>query len=174
MPAPAPAGTIRRADQDPDYTHFGVVRGQIGPWEDGQRVDPAPGYFEWWYFEVHLPDRTGLVVCILSKPLDQSQGELEPVVSVKIKLPNESIARGGESTFAKSQYSAQTTSCNVKLGPNTCVDLGNGRYRIEFDRGDIKGAIDLEALVPPIRIGTGHLLFEHGKNDQYLVDRSIK
>ncbi len=34
----------------------------VALWEDGQRCDSGPGFFEWWYFDAHLDDGTTAVV----------------------------------------------------------------------------------------------------------------
>jgi len=164
----ANAGRIRRADQDADYERFQVKRGVIEEREDGRREGFAPGSFEWWYFDFHLDDKAWIVVSFMTKPLDEPMGELQPMVAAKIRMPGEPFARGGECTFAQVSFVAQDALCDVRVGLNHCRDVGKGRYLVEFRRGDIDAQIELDALVPPARIGTGHLLFEQGGQDQYL------
>ena len=31
-------------------------------WEDGLRIDPQPGNFEWWYFDAHFDDGSTAVL----------------------------------------------------------------------------------------------------------------
>ena len=55
-------GTVRRADQPADYSHFQVRPGAVEAWEDAVRQSHASGSFEWWYFDFHLDDGAWIVV----------------------------------------------------------------------------------------------------------------
>lgn len=158
-------GTMRRADSDPDYVRFGVDRNRIQLWEDGRREHSAPGEFEWWYFEFRL--RLGaLVVAFMDKMLTDATGPLLPVVSIRAQLLL--IPFGEEGKFQPQDFQADASMCDVTIGTNTCQDTGAGVYRLEFQGRDVAGTIELRADVPPARIGTGHLLFENGADQQYL------
>jgi hypothetical protein len=171
MSASSSIGTVRRADRIGDYQRFGVVQATIEGREDGMRESHRPGSFEWWYFDVHLDNEAWIVVSFMTKPLDEPMGELQPVVTAKIKMKDEhgqDLTLGGECSFANVSFVANPNKCDVTIGPNTCVDRGQGKYVVEFRRGDIDARIELDALVPPARIGTGHLLFEKDDADYYL------
>lgn len=160
-------GSVRRADQPEDYLRFGVAKDAIEAWEDGKREDQRPGTFEWWYYEVRMADMA-IVVSFLTKPLTEPQGDLKPLVSVKVRALN-GDSWGGELGFPKSAFDAGTAACSVRMGRNACHDLGGGKYRVEFDIGDVAGTlmIDRGAHVPAARIGTGHLLFDRDGSEQY-------
>ena len=38
-------------------------------WEDGLRLAPKPGNFEWWYFDAHFNDGSTAVVVFFTKSL---------------------------------------------------------------------------------------------------------
>jgi hypothetical protein len=162
-------GTVRCADQPHDYERFGIKPNAIENHEDGMREDAAgAGAFEWWYFEVGLQDGTAIVVAFLTKPIDDETGELQPIVSIKIRLPGGSTTIGGDFAIAKESFLTSRDLCYVQAGDSSCRYQGNGRYRVDLRQGDIEGTIVIQGKAPPARIGTGHLLFEHGGSSQYL------
>jgi hypothetical protein len=159
------SGHVRRADTDPDYLRFRVNRSRIDEWEDGRRELERPGTFEWWYFEIRISS-AALVIAFLDKPMTDSGGGLQPLVSVRAHMLDG--LHGAERHFPAAQFSASAKRCDVTIGVNTCRDSGASVYELKFDAAGIKGTVRLEATTPPARIGTGHLLFEDGAANQYL------
>lgn len=158
------SGRVRRADTDQDFARFDVKRDVIERWEDGQRQPSGVGTFEWWYFEVRLRFGT-IVVAFMDKMLTDATKGLDPTVSVRAQIGF--TRHGSETTYPVKAFSASRQQCDVRIGTNRCVD-GGARYRLEVVSDDINGTIELTASAPPVRIGTGHLLFENGSEDQYL------
>jgi hypothetical protein len=171
--ATANIGTVRRADEDADYVRFKVERGNIASSEDGMREDAAlPGTFEWWYFEA-VSAEAAVVFMIHTKKPHLQDGSLDPMVSLKVRFLDGSGEKGAVATPPKGQFDAKADGCEVKAGASSCrFDAAAGVYRVEFhevamDGTPMDGWFELRPVVPPARIGTGHLLFERNGAEQY-------
>jgi hypothetical protein len=168
-------GIIRRADTAADFRRFGVNPGAVEASEDGLRLVPAPGNFEWWYFEVATPEALIVIIFLTKDPTRQAEA-LNPMLSIKVRfLDSRDVEHGGEWTPAASAFAALDTHCKVSIGPrSSCEMTAPGQYLIKFDEtvangGErLHGEIRLESWLPPARIGTGHLMFEKDQKDQYI------
>jgi hypothetical protein len=102
------------------------------------------------------------VVAFLTKPMEDQAGGLAPLISAKVRLPGEGGTVGRDFPVDPAAFCAAADRCDIQAGPNRCQQIGVSRYRLTLHLGEIDGTIEVEGLVPPARIGTGHLLFESG------------
>lgn len=149
-----------------DYAKLGLTEGVIAPWEDGLRTDGGPGTYEWWYLDAHLEDGTAVVVGFYTKSMLEVGGGLQPVITVNVDRPD-----GGTSMevieFKPSEFSASTTTCDVRLGNNRLHgDLT--RYELHLDTPTVKADLTLTGTVKPWRAATGVLSFGE-KEDKYFA-----
>jgi hypothetical protein len=161
---PSVGGSRRLADDDADYTRLGIDRKTIAPWEDGQRETTDRGHFEWWYFDAHLEDGATVVVGFYTKPPNDPDSELAPMVTINLTLPDGRII--DKVCRAKpEEFSASKAGCDVRIGANRFFgDLH--RYRITASIEDVWVDIDLVGEVPPWRPKSGHTYFVTAKGQQ--------
>ena len=160
-----PSGTVRRSDQPDDFKRFGIDPAVIAPFEDGRRVGDGPGRFEWWYFDALLTNGAYVAVLFFTKPFTHPSSPLSPIVSISIKPPGQA-PRGTPTPFDASTFLAQPGTCDIGIGSNTFSgDLET--YRIEANTGDVEVSAVLTREIDPLRIGTGHLLFETATSERF-------
>lgn len=129
----------------------------VAVWEDGLRLDPAPGTFEWWYFDAHFEDGSTAVITFATKPLLERNGPLKPTVSLTITRPDgRKIAQFP--VFPPAQFSASKEACDVRIGPNwTRGDLH--RYELHAEMQGMSAHLTFTGIVPPWRPGVGKAYF---------------
>jgi hypothetical protein len=152
-------GTVIKADRDEDYLRFGVDRLNISASEDGRRLELASENFEWWYFDAILEDKT--IVCLALFINHYIFPLVSPIVGLSIKLANEEKTRSVLCYFPGMPI-AQTNNCDVKIGVNSFVgDLSTCAISVSVDELSVDVALKRTTNdPPPIRVGTGYLLFE--------------
>jgi hypothetical protein len=129
----------------------------IAPWEDGLRIDTAPGSFEWWYFDAHFDNGSTAVLVFATKPLLERSGRLKPNVSLTITRPDGTKVSQFP-IFPPEQFSASKETCDVRIGPNwTKGDLHTYRVHVEMD--GLAADLTFTGLVPPWRPGVGKSFF---------------
>ena len=89
----------------------------VALWEDGQRCDTGPGFFEWWYFDARLEDGSTAVVVFSTKPFTERTGPAKPGVRLVINTPD-GRELGGYPMFGSAQFSAVRSQCDVKISHN--------------------------------------------------------
>ncbi|MEP7101122.1 MAG: hypothetical protein ABI781_11475 [Burkholderiales bacterium] len=160
-----PSGTVRRADQPDDFKRFGVNPAEVEPFEDGRRSGDGPGRFEWWYFDARLADGAYVAVLFFTKPFAHPGAVLDPVVSISIKPPGkEAVTKTAH--FAATTFTASEARCDVTIDDNT-FDGDLLTYRIHAKVEDLEVDAELTRLVDPLRLGTGHLLFENATDQHF-------
>ena len=160
-----PSGTVRRADRPEDFKRFGIDPASVALFEDGRRSGDGPGRFEWWYFDALLADRAYVAVLFFTKPFAHPGAELDPVVSISIKPPGKNAVTKTVH-FAATTFDASKRSCNVTIDGNTFEgDLLT--YRIYAKVEDLEVDAVLTRAVDPLRLGTGHLLFEDATDEHF-------
>lgn len=156
------------AGGDDEYTSLGLSRTAVEPWEDGMRTTGEKGTYEWWYFDSRLEDGSTLVIVFYTKIMLEINKGLDPVVSVKLTSPDGSVAFNRFYRGKAAEFSADTETCDVRIGPNRFSgDLET--YRVEFDFDDLRGDITLTGTAPAWRPGTGHSFFADGKGVTYFA-----
>ena len=143
------------AKEAEDYKKLNIAPRDIAQWEDGFRTDPAPGNFEWWYFDAHLDDGTAVVVTFYTKPISRPDLPLTPHVSINITSPD-GTSIDKYLTLPVEQFSSSKDSCDVRIGDNQFIgDLNT--YRITATIEDVLVDIELTGGVPAWRPRTGHV-----------------
>ena len=160
-----PSGTVRRADRTEDFDRFGVDPLSIARSEDGRRSGNGPGRFEWWYFDALLEDGAYVAVLFFTKPFAHPGPALQPAVSISIKRPGkETVTK--TLPFAATTFAASEDSCNVTIGGNTFKgDLVTYRIHATVDGLEVDAILTRD--IDPLRLGTGHLLFENSTGEHY-------
>jgi hypothetical protein len=163
-------GNFRRADSPADFVKFGIDPQIVAPWEDGPRVGQEPGCFEWWYFDAILSNGVSVVVFFFTKPFSQPENQLSPIVSISIKLPNSNNALGVPVQFDPSEFKVSANKCDVRIAGNSFSSSDLATYYVEAAVGELAVKMKLsrsQSDAPPIRIGTGHLLFKREGRESY-------
>jgi hypothetical protein len=132
-------------------------------WEDGARVDSAPGRFEWWYFDAHLDDGTTVVAVIYTKPYSNVHIPCSPQVKLIITDPAGKTHLRVEN-LPESQFSAAKETCDVRAG-QSWIKGNLQKYTLHVEAGG--NAVDLEVvrIVPSWRIGVGKCFFGEAHKD---------
>jgi hypothetical protein len=158
-PGPRP---FRVGDTDDDFARDGLVR-EPAPREDGLRVEPRPGTFEWWYFDFHLEDGTVVVVNYLTKPMSRVEDDIRPHVKITI-TPPDGPERRVEHWEPAAGFRASSDACDLAIGP--CTARGDlHRYAIHAEATGVVVDLELEGVAPPWRPGAGKMLFGEAESD---------
>lgn len=152
--------TASIADLDSDYQRIGINRDDVALWEDGARTDGRRGTYEWWYFDAHLDDGAKLVVIFMTKDLSAPNRPLTPMIRMNLDLPD-GRSRNFIKTYPAEDYSAATTSADVRIGANR-FEGDFTQYRIDAEIDDVRVHVTLVSGIRPWRPHTGYLVF--GKN----------
>lgn len=153
-----PAGTIRRCDRPQDYKRFGVDPHRIARFEDGRRSGDGPGCFEWWYVDATLANGAYVAALFFTKPFVHPGSAIAPLISLSIKRPG-LPAETRLLPFDAATFVASADTCDVGIDGNTFRgDLS--RYSIHANVDNLELNLVLKRDVDPLRIGTGHLMFE--------------
>jgi hypothetical protein len=122
-------------------------------WEDGLRADPAPGTFEWWYFDAHLDDGSTVVMVYATKSLLARDGPLAPMASLSITAPD-GAKRGALQLCPPDQFVSARERCEVRVGPNWARgDLHE--YTVHAEGEGLAADLVFTGMVPPWRPGVG-------------------
>jgi len=141
----------------PEFLKRDNLTETIAPWEDGIRINPGRGSFEWWYYDAHFDDGSTAVIVFSTKPLIDRNGPLKPNVSLTITRPNGTKVTGFLG-FPAGQFRAEKESCDVRIGPNwTRGDLH--RYEVHFEGEALAADLIFTGIVPPWRPGAGKAYF---------------
>ena len=125
----------------------------VAQWEDGQRCDTGPGFFEWWYFDAHLDDGSTAVVVFSTKPFTERTGPAKPGVRLVINTPD-GRELGGYPMFGSAQFSAVRSQCDVKISHNW-VRGDLHRYELHAEFGELAADLVFTGTVPAWRPGAG-------------------
>lgn len=159
--------SVRLASTDADYARLGLDRTEIKQWEDGMRVNPAIGNFEWWYFDAHLDDGSTLVVGFYTKPPLGLEMALLPVVTINLTLKDGRVF-DKKLPLSPEAFSASKDHCDVRIGDNHFT--GNlHQYSINAVIDDISVQLQLEGEVPSWRPHTGISFFEKDGEERYFA-----
>ncbi len=135
----------------------------VQPWEDGLRLEPMRGTFEWWYFDAHFEDGSTAVIVFATKPLLERNGPLKPNVSLTITRPDGSKLAQFP-ILPASAFSASAEGCEVHIGPHWAKgDLHHYQVHVEMD--DLAADLTFTGRVPPWRPGAGKACF--GDQDHF-------
>lgn len=155
-------GTVRLADSTQDHVDFGVLSGVVADWENAQRAAIAPGGFEWWYADAVLPGGRYVAVVFFTKPLHGVDGPLQPQIFIGITDPTLSPSTIRLSrTFGPADLVVGRDNCDVAIAGHRFrqVAASPAVYEIEASIDAVSIRLRMRAMLPPLRRGTGHLLF---------------
>lgn len=122
-------------------------------WEDGLRAEPAPGNFEWWYFDFHFVDGSTAVVTFFTKSLLDRRSRLKPGVSVTVTRPDGKKLTGLDAA-APASFSASKDRCYVRVG-ESWVRGDLREYELHVRAGELSANLKLSGIAPAWRPGTG-------------------
>lgn len=115
-------------------------------WEDGMRTDPTHKSFEWWYIDANFSDGTTIVLTFYTKSPSKPNGSLTPQLEVTVNKPDGKKLYYSH-YYSKSEFSAATDKCEVKMGPNTLS--GNLKtYAIHIEIPEFMGDFEIERIAP--------------------------
>ena len=155
------------AAQTDGLARLGLDPNEVAVWEDGFRSnDELDRAFEWWYFDMQLDDGSTLVCTFNTKPNTAPDGPLDPSVLV--------IYHGADGTkiredvhHSADDFSAETASCDVKIGPNSVKgDLAT--YDLRINDAGVDAEISITRRSPSWRPGAGVTYFD-SKKTHYLA-----
>ena len=145
---------LRLAAAPEDFARFGVGK-SIEVREDGRRTPQTPKFFEWWYFDGLLDDRTVVVVWFGDNWL---YGSHKRAVDIELTPPGRATRRimrtfDEPGTFASDR-------ADIAIGPHRFEgDLKS--YTIHVDANDTGGLgcdLVLKRRVLSYRPATGHIV----------------
>lgn len=122
-------------------------------WEDGLRLAPERGNFEWWYFDAQLDDGSMVVITFATKPLLQRNQALHPMTAVNLTRPD-STSIHKVKFFSPDQFQAARARCDVSMGANWCggdLDV----YRLHCEDEGLTIDLTLQRVAPSWRPGAG-------------------
>jgi predicted secreted hydrolase len=122
-------------------------------WEDGLRVDPKPGYFEWWYFDAHFEDGSTAVITFFTKSPVDHRSALKPGVSISITRPDGKRLSETASVSAE-DFSSSKERCYVRVG-KSWVRGDLCCYELDARAQALAVQLEFTAIVPAWRPGTG-------------------
>ena len=129
----------------------------VEPWEDGQRLEPVRGTFEWWYFIANLEDGSTAVLAFSTKPPIERGGPLKPLVQINITRPDKTQLHSLR-TFPAEQYHASREVCDLRIGENWAKgDLTT--YRLHLAAPGLGADLTFTSLVGAWRPGAGRLCY---------------
>jgi len=147
----------RLAADPEDYACFEIAKGDIEPWEDGIRLDPAEPDTEWWYFDSLLDDGAKLAVTFCTKDGSGPHQPLGPLIEIDLDLPDgRRLMRYGR--FEAADFQASKDGCDVRIGKHRFT--GNlHEYAITGAAEDGSAEVRLEGTTESWRPETGHIVF---------------
>ncbi len=142
--------------QESDWGEDGLAQ-DVAVWEDGQRVETGPGFFEWWYFDAHLDDGSMVVITFMTKSIMKRKGNLEPGILVAVTRPDGT--RISEARFSPpDSFRASKERCDVRIGENH-VDGDLHVYRLHAQTETLAADLTFTGSVPAWRPGAGKARF---------------
>lgn len=140
------------------------------PAEDGLRITPARGNYEWWYFDYELEDSTKGALIFWTKDYNHADGPVMPEARLQINLPGEDHRRQIiVSQEPETNINAATDKCDVQIKNCTAKYLDNGDYAVHFESDDHKTLVDMKMhpTVPMWRPGDGYFRFKERPDDYF-------
>ena len=138
----------------------GLEAGKIAQWEDGQRCDTGPGFFEWWYFDANFEDGSTVVVVFLTKSILDRNGPLKPGVRINITTPD-GRELGGLPLYPPAAFSALRGQCDVRIA-HSWVRGDLHHYALHAEYGELAVDLEFSGIVPAWREGLGMTFYDEG------------
>lgn len=147
----------RLMDRPEDYARLGLKPDMIEQWEDGRRMPPTAGAFEWWYFDAILDDETKVAIVFHTSAQNNAKDEIDhPDIQIRITPPDGS-EHPAEARYLASEASFSTTTCDVRIGPHRFSgDLTDYVIKVAPTEG-LAADLRLHSLGSPYRPGTGYI-----------------
>ncbi len=145
------------AHWDRDITSQSATNNLLTRRDDAAHLYESPFYFEWWYFDISLPDGAALVFIFHLTDL------IRP--AAKTGSLNVSFFRPGRpgwtqfTPYPRHEITASATECDVQMGKNRCWVDPEGVYHILIDEPEVKAAVTFAPLVSGWRPGDGTIKF---------------
>ncbi len=127
-------------------------------WEDGLRVEPRPGNFEWWYFDAQLDDGSTAVITFFTKTILDRSSRLKPGVTVTITRPDGQKLSQTSLVDPKS-FSASKERCYVRAG-ESFVRGDLCEYELHAKAGELAVQLNFTGQIPAWRPGVGKNFFD--------------
>lgn len=146
---------------DPETLQREGLQEKPEAWEDGLRLEPKPGNFEWWYFEAHLEDGSTVVITFFTKTLLDRRSRLNPGVAITVTGPD-GKKRTATSVIEPEEFSASKERCYVRAGESYARgDLAS--YELHARAGDLSANLNMTADVPAWRPGAGKIYADEAR-----------
>jgi hypothetical protein len=144
----------------------GLKPGVVEEWEDGYRTAEEPDGFEWWYFDSQFEEGWTAVVVFSTKPMTTPHKGLRPSVAIIVHTPEGKRLRVSP-TFEAGDLEASTSTCDVKIGPNTIKgDLDT--YEMHAEGEGVSVDLVFKRGAPSWRPGAG-ISYLNRKKDKYFA-----
>ena len=121
--------------------------------ENADHYRAEPHFFEWWYFDVALPDG-GWLVAIFHSALF-NVGDHRPTLDLRYYPPDGApvVAVG---RFPRREYEADRDRFRVRVGESWAAEE-NGGYHLHLSQGSLAAELTFSPRLPGWRVGTGRL-----------------
>ncbi len=135
---------------------LGITK-EVQLFEDGFRTNHHKGFFEWWYFDAHLDDKTTVVVVFMTKSITEYKGNLKPAIMITINRED------GSKLFKAKKYPVKTFTsskeqCDVKMGTNY-INGDLKEYHLHSEIDDVLVDLTFKGIVKAWRPGEGKIYF---------------
>lgn len=136
---------------------FSPVEDNLSLQDDAQHVSQVPEYFEWWYFDISLPDDGALAIIFhltdLINPFEKS-GSIN-VAYFRPGKPKLNIFK----RYAPENIIASKERCDVRIGANSCKVDDDGNYTLVIKEEEIRVNLSFKTLVSGWKPGDGLIKF---------------
>jgi predicted secreted hydrolase len=125
--------------------------------DDGAHPDGSPFYFEWWYFDVSLPNGAALAFIFHLTDLINPAARTGSV--------NVSLFRPGQPTwthfapYPRGEIIASSVECDLRIGSNRCWAAADDTYHILIDEPQVSAELTFHSMIPGWRPGDGTIEF---------------
>jgi hypothetical protein len=150
------------ASSEEAYTHLGIKRDKVEPWEDAMRTSGKSGNYEWWYSDFIFSDGTTVAVSFYSKFLFDTYGSALPLVTINIVYPDGRKINSQDLDLGKKLNASKTfTDVHVKSSFLTYED---GNYHLHYSKDNLLFDATMVSTLPMWRPETGHIYFGESEN----------
>lgn len=146
---------IRLLGADEDYQRLGIKRDTIEVWEDGRRLAPGKGHWEWWYFDAIMDDGMVVTIQFMTKNNKSIKQEEDTPLLKCLVTTAEGVSYEQDLSFELSECSIAEGACDVRYGQNRFFgDLSTYQIRVVSD-GHVGCDLKLTSTASPYRPETG-------------------
>jgi predicted secreted hydrolase len=144
-------GSVILGDSKAFIEHEGLAS-TVQQWENGMRISPMLGTFEWWYLQGTFDDGSHAEFVFSAKPWMDNNGLLNPYLGLTITSPD-GIQHRDIVRASTDQYQAARNTVNVTIGKNWVRgDLDTIQLHAESPKG-FGADLVFNRTAPPTRFG---------------------